>query len=113
MKQGSSIAASVGAILSSLATLSCCLPIGSATAIGAGAASAFFTTLRPWLLGLAVVLIGFGFWQQHRAKQCGLRERWAGTVLLWTAVVVVLGMIVFPQEIAAFIADHLGGAWKQ
>jgi hypothetical protein len=29
------------------------------------------------------------------------------------AVAVVLGMILFPQEIAAFIADRLGGAWKQ
>lgn len=112
MKQGTGISASVGAIVSSVATISCCLPIGFAAAIGAGAASAFFTTLRPWLLGLSVVLIGLGFWQQHRAKQCGLRGRWVATVLLWTAVVVVLGMILFPQEIAALIADHLGGAWK-
>jgi hypothetical protein len=27
--------------------------------------------------------------------------------LLWAAVAVVLGMILFPQEIAAFIADRL------
>lgn len=112
MKQGTGISASVGAIVSSIAMISCCLPIGFAAAIGAGTASAFFTTLRPWLLGLSVVLIGFGFWQQHRAKQCGLRGRWISTVLLWTAVVMVLGMILFAQEIAALIADHLGGAWK-
>lgn len=112
MKQGTGISASVGAIVGSIATISCCLPIGFAVAVGTGAASAFFTTLRPWLLGVSVVLIGFGFWQQHRAKQCGLRGRWAGTVLLWTAVVVVLGMILFPQEIASLIADHLSGAWK-
>jgi hypothetical protein len=112
VKQGTGISASVGAIISSVATLSCCLPIGFAAAIGAGAASAFFTTLRPCLLGLSVALIGFGFWQQHRAKQCGLRGRWAGTVLLWGAVVVVVGMILFPQEIAGLIADHLGGAWR-
>ena len=112
MKQGSGISASLGAIVSSIATISCCLPIGFAAAAGAGAASAIFTTLRPWLLGLSVALIGFGFWQQHRAKQCGLRGRWVATVLLWTAVVMVLGMILFPQEIAALIADHLGGARK-
>lgn len=112
MKQGIGISASVGAIASAIATISCCLPIGFAAAIGTGAASAFFTTLRPWLLGLSVLLIGFGFWQQYRAKQCGLRGRWAGTVLLWTAVVVVLGMILFPQEIAGLIADHVSGAWK-
>jgi len=30
-------------------------------------------------------------------------------VLLWTALIVVLGMILFPQEIAAFIADRFSG----
>src|SRR5260370_40940225 len=107
------MSASVGAILSSLASLSCCLPVGFAAALGAGAASAFFTTLRPWLLGLSLALIGLGFWQQHRAKQCSVPGRRIGMVLLWAAVAVVLGMVLFPQEIAAFIADRLGGAAEQ
>src|SRR5215469_14497749 len=113
VKHGTGISASVAAIFSSIATISCCLPFGFAAALGAGAASAFFTTLRPWLLGLSIVLIGVGFWQQHRAKQCAVRGRMIGNVLLWAAVAVVLGMILFPQEIAAFIADQLGGVWKQ
>ena len=103
LKQGTGISASLAAILSSVATISCCLPLGFAAALGAGAASAFFTTLRPWLLGLSVALLGLGFWQQHRAKQCSIRGR------MWTALVVVLGMILFPQEIAAFIADRFSG----
>jgi hypothetical protein len=106
MKQGTGISASVVAILSSVATIGCCLPLGFAAALGAGAASAFFTTLRPWLLGLSVLLLGFGFWQQYRAKQCAVRGRLFGNVLLWAAVVVVLGMILFPQQIAGFIADR-------
>jgi hypothetical protein len=106
MKQGTGISASLGAVLSSVATISCCLPLGFAGALGASVSSAFFTTLRPWLLGLSVVLLGFGFWQRHRAKQCGVRGRWIGNVLLWAAAVVVLGMILFPQEIAAIIADR-------
>jgi len=69
LKQGTVISASLAAILSSVATISCCLPLGFAAALGAGAASTFFTTLRPWLLGLSVALLGLGFWQQHRAKQ--------------------------------------------
>ena len=105
MKQGTGISASLAAILSSVATISCCLPLGFAAALGAGAASAFFTTLRPWLLGLSVVLLGLGFWQQHRAKQCAL-GRWIGNVLLWAAVIVVVGMILFPQEIAGIIANR-------
>jgi hypothetical protein len=109
VKQGTGVSASLIAIMSSIATISCCLPIAFAGALGAGAASAFFTPLRPWLLGLSVVLLGFGFWQQHRAKQCAARGRRVGIVLLWAAVVVVLGMILFPQEIAAVIADRL---WK-
>ena len=109
LKQGTGISASFAAILSSVATISCCLPLGFAAALGAGAASAFFTTLRPWLLGLSVALLGLGFWQQHRAKQCSIRSRMIGTVLLWTALVVVLGMILLPQEIAAFIADRFSG----
>ena len=109
MKQDAGVSASVGAILSSLATISCCLPLGFAAALGAGAASAFFTVLRPWLLGLSVVLVAFGFWQQYRAKQCALRGRLLGKVLLWAAVVVVLGMILFPQQIAGLFA---GGFWQ-
>jgi hypothetical protein len=106
MKQGTGISTSLGAVLSSLATISCCLPLGFAGALGASVSSAFFTTLRPWLMGLSVALLGFGFWQQYRAKQCGVRGRWIGNVLLWVSVVVVLGMILFPQEIAAVIADR-------
>lgn len=104
MKNGTGVTASLGAILSSLATVSCCLPLGFAAALGAGAASAFFTTLRPWLLGLSIALIGVGFWQQHRAKQCAVKGRLLGKVLLWAAVVVVLGMILFPQQIAGLVA---------
>lgn len=106
MKQGTGVSASLVAILGSVATISCCLPVAFAGALGAGAASAFFTTLRPWLLGVSVVLLGFGFWQQHRAKQCAVQGRLVGNVLLWAAVLVVLGMILFPQEIAAVIADR-------
>jgi hypothetical protein len=113
VKEGTGISTSVAAIVSSAATISCCLPLGFAAALGAGAASAFFTTLRPWLLGISVALIAYGFWQQHRAKQCAVRGRVVGKVLLWAAVAIVLGMVLFPQEIAAFIADRLGGAWKQ
>lgn len=108
-RPGTGISASLGAILSSSATIGCCLPIGLAVAIGAGTASAFFATLRPWLVALSVVLLGVGFWQQHRAKQCSVHGRALGNVLLWTAVIVVVVMILFPQQIAAFIADNLQG----
>lgn len=112
MKQGTGISVSLVAILSSIATIGCCLPLGFAAALGAGAASAFSTTMRPWLLSLSVVSIGFGFWQQHRAKQCAVRGRFVGSALLWLAVIVVVAMLLFPQQIAGFIADHFYGATK-
>ena len=109
MKQGSGSSASLGAILSSLATMVCCLPLAFASAIGAAGASAFLPKFRPWFLGLSVVLLGIGFWQQRRARQCAVKGRIVGQVLLWAAVAVVVGMILFPQQIAGFIADRLPG----
>lgn len=112
MKQGTGISASVGAILSSLASLACCLPLGLAAALGTAGASAFAQTLRPWLLGLSVVLLAIGFWQQNRASQCTVKGRVGGKVLLWATVAVVVGIILFPQQIAGFIADRLPSTWK-
>jgi FtsH-binding integral membrane protein len=112
MKPGSGISASLGAILSSLATVGCCLPLGFAGALGAAGASAFVQRLRPWLLGLSIVLLGIGFWQQRRARLCSVKRSYLSAVLFWTAVALVAGMIVFPQEIAGFIADHFSRAAK-
>jgi len=109
MKQPTGISASLAAIVSAVAVIGCCLPFGFALALGAGAASAFLTPLRPWLLGLSVVLLGVGFWQQRRATKCAVRARWVqrtGNVMLVLAAAVVVGMILFPQEIAGFIADR-------
>jgi len=111
-KHSSGIFASLGAIASTLATLGCCLPLSFAAGLGAAGLSAFLQTFKPWLLGLAIVLIGVGFWQQRRAKQCAVKRNYLSTTLLWVAVVVVIGMVLFPQEIAGFIADRLPGAVK-
>jgi hypothetical protein len=112
MRQSSGISASLGAIFSSLATMGCCLPLGFAGALGAAGASAFVQKFRPWLLALSIVLLGIGFWQQRRARLCSVKRSYLSAVLLCTAVVLVAGMVVFPQEIAAFIADHLSRTAK-
>jgi hypothetical protein len=110
IKQASGISASLGAILSSLATMGCCLPLGFAGALGAAGVSAFAQKFRPWLLALSIVFLGIGFWQQRRARLCSVKRSYLSAVLLWTAVALVVAMIVFPQQIAGFIADHLSGA---
>jgi UPF0716 family protein affecting phage T7 exclusion len=109
MKQRTGISASVGALVSSLASMVCCLPFAFAAAIGAAGASALLLKLRPWFLALSVVLLGIGFWQQGRARQCAVRGRMAGQVLLWIAAFLVGGLLLFPQQIAGFIADRLAG----
>jgi len=104
MKQATGVSTSLSAIFSALATLGCCLPLSFATALGTSTASIFLYRHRLWLLGLSVVLIGLGFWQQHRAKQCAAKGRLLGNILLWSSVMVVGGMILFPGQIAAVIA---------
>jgi hypothetical protein len=106
MKPGTGLSASFAAIISSLATMACCVPLGFAAAVGAASASAFLLRFRPWFLVLSIGLIGVGFWQQRRAKQCAVKGRLIGQMLLWTAVAIELAMILFPQQIAGFLADH-------
>ena len=110
MRPGTGLSASLAAIVSSLATMACCVPLGFAAAIGAAGASAFLLRFRPWFLVLSLALIGVGFWQQRRAKQCAVKGRLVGQILLWTAVAIVLAMLLFPQQIAGFLADHLYGS---
>lgn len=106
MKPGTGASASLAAIVSSIASIACCLPFGFAGAIGAAGASAFLPSAMPWLLSLSVGLLALGFWQQRRAAQCDVRRRGVGRVLLCVAAAVVTGMILFPQQIAGFIADR-------
>jgi FtsH-binding integral membrane protein len=112
VKQRAVMSASFGAIVSSLATIGCCLPLGFAAALGTAGASAFFERMRPWLLGVSIVLLGVGFWQRRRARHCAVKRSYVSEVMLWSAVAMVVGMILFPQEIAGFIADRFGGIGK-
>lgn len=112
MKKWSGAAAPVAAILSAVATIGCCLPLGFLGALGAAGAGVLFTSLRPWLLGLSVILLGVGFFQYFRATRCGVKQSALGVVLLWVATVVVLALALFPQPIAAFLADRLSGGAK-
>ena len=47
----------------------CCLPLGTFWIVaGLAGASTLLDTLRPYLLGLSIVLIAPGFWQARRAR---------------------------------------------
>jgi len=99
---------SIAAIGSLIAATSCCLPLGTfLAAAGAAGAARILAPLRPWLIGLSVLALVFGFVQVHGRSRCSLRRNPFSVLLLWISAVVVLLMLVFPQAIAGFLADRL------
>jgi hypothetical protein len=99
---------SVGAILTSLLTLGCCLPLPFLGAAGLAWASVFLAGARPWLLGLSVILLGAGFYQVYRGMRCRARQSKTAIVLLSLATLVVVLLLLFPQVIASVLADLSG-----
>jgi len=100
--------AGIAAVASVLAASSCCLPIvpflmGAAFAGG----SAFLSVARPYLLGISVLFLAFGFYQGRRAKQCNRRPSAAGAALLWISTALVAWAIFFPQAMANAAANLL------
>jgi hypothetical protein len=94
----------VAAAMSALATLACCLPLGIAGAVGAMGLSVVLVSMRPWLIGLAVILLGLSSFQIYRGrKNC---QRWNRLTLVFfgLSAMVVLLVIVFPQKLAALMA---------
>ena len=95
----------MAAILSALATMACCLPLGIAGAVGALGLSVALEALRPWLIGLAVVLLAFSSFQMYRnGRSCRRRSR-LSLVLFGLSAVIVLGVMLFPQTIANLMAN--------
>jgi hypothetical protein len=98
----SAIVASIAAVGSVLAATTCCLPVlPFVMAAGFAGGSAFLSAARPYLLAASILLIGFGFLQARRMKQCHRRPNVVSSVLLWTSALVVALSILIPQVIAA------------
>jgi membrane-associated HD superfamily phosphohydrolase len=92
------------AIVAALSTLACCVPLGFLGAVGLVSLSVWVQPLRPWLLGASVALLCVGFAQLYGKKSACVRRSRVSLVLFWTAVVVVVLVILFPQVIAGWIA---------
>jgi hypothetical protein len=97
--------ASVGAMLTSLLTLGCCLPLPFLGAAGIASASVFFAGARPWLLGFSLILLTLGFLQVYRGVRCRARQSKTAIALLSLATIVVVLLLLFPQVIAGVLAD--------
>ena len=99
---------SVGAVVSSLLTLGCCLPLPFLGAAGVAGVSVFLAGARPWLLALSVILLSAGFVQVYRGTRCRARQSKTALVLLSLATVIVLLLFLFPQVVASVLADLSG-----
>lgn len=89
-------ASSAAAVLSVLAALSCCLPLGPfLLAAGFAGASGFFLSLQPYLIAFAVAILGFGFVQAFRARQCGRRRRAVNVAVLLCSTGLVAAAILY------------------
>ena len=65
---------SIAAVGGVLAASSCCLPVlPLVVAAGFAGGSTFLSAARPYLLGVSILLIAYGFYQAGRAKKCKLR----------------------------------------
>jgi hypothetical protein len=98
-------AASSGAIVSALATLSCCLPPAVIAAGGFAALAVVSSVLRPWLLGVSVLCLAAGVFAAVRGARCGTRPSKVNLALLILAGVLVILAALFPQVLAGFVAD--------
>jgi hypothetical protein len=95
------------AVVSALATLTCCLPWGIGAALGALGLSVFFAKFQFWFLALSVLLLFFGLFQVLRkGTSCTKRSR-IEIALLSIAAVLVLAIILFPQWVAGLLAGRL------
>jgi hypothetical protein len=97
--------ASLGAMVTSLLTLACCLPLPFLGAAGLAGASVFLSAARPWLLALSVILLGVGFFQVYRGMKCRAQQSRIALVLLGLAAVLVIFLLLFPQVLAGLLAD--------
>ena len=94
----------IAAAMSALATLACCLPFGIAGAVGALGLSIALEALRPWLIGLAVVLLAISGFQMYRSGRNCRRHSRLSLVLFGLSAAIVLGVMLFPQALAELMA---------
>jgi hypothetical protein len=108
MSSWKTTAASLGAMVTSLLALGCCLPLPFLGAAGLFGASVFLSAARPWLLALSVILLGVGVFQVYRGMKCRAQQSRIALVLLGLAAVLVIFLLLFPQVLAGLLADISG-----
>ena len=100
--------APVAAALAAVATLACCVPLGFAGAAGALGLSVLIDSARPWLLTMAVVLLATGLVQLYRGRNSCQRRSRLSLILFGVSASIVIGVLLFPQQIAELMASLPG-----
>src|SRR2546425_11532207 len=107
-----------GAIITAFVASLCCIGPLLFVVLGLGAfgAAAAFETARPYLLGLAVLILAFGFYRAYfrRAKACASGEACATKPVnrasrggLWIASIAVLALALSPYYLG-YIPTAIG-----
>jgi len=98
--------APVAAVASAVATLACCLPLTAAAAATASL-GIVVAPYRTWLIGLSLGFLALAFVQMTRATRvCGRQSR-ISLAIFWVSVAIVAMVLLFPQVVAALLADWL------
>jgi hypothetical protein len=95
--------APAAAIIAALSTLACCLPLGFLGAVGLASLSLWARQYSPWLLFASIAFLCIGSAQLYFRNSC-IKRSTASLVLFWTAVVIVILVVLFPQLVATLIA---------
>ena len=96
--------APIAAAMSALATMACCLPLGIGGAVGALGLGVALESLRLWLIGLAVILLGWGLLQLSRGQRACQRRSPFSLVVFGISAAIVIGVLLFPQKLAELLA---------
>lgn len=97
---------STAAAFAALSSLACCLPPAIMAAVGIAGLGVVIAPLAPWMLGLSIVFLAIGLVQLYRSgRTCEPRGR-VSLVIFCVAAAVVLGITLFPQLVAGFLADQ-------
>lgn len=92
------ILSAFAAIAGLFAAAACCLPLPAIlVATGIAGASVWLDTLRPYLIGLSLASLAYGFW---RARSCSRRSR----AVVWIAGLLMVAFFAAPQWIANMLA---------
>lgn len=97
-------AAPIAAAVAAVSTLACCLPLGIAGAVGALGLSVVLSTLRPWLIAIAVTFLAVGLLQLYRGQRSCHRRSPVSFVIFGVCAAVVVAVLVFPQRVAELMA---------